>query len=80
MIRNAQIMLQGLGYKDVRVDGYFDRETEAAVKDFQQKHGLNVTGEIDEKTASELEVQIIEKIRNGEEDAQLEKALEALYQ
>lgn len=78
-IENIQLMLSGLGYNTGRVDGYFDKKTEEAVKAFQQENGVDLTGEVDEKTAGLVEAKIVEKIRSGEEDKQLEKALDVLY-
>ncbi len=77
-IENVQIMLEGLGYEPGRTDGYFNEETQAAVEAFQQDQELNVTGEVDEKTAEVLQTTIIEKIRNNEDDYQLEKAIDTL--
>lgn len=79
-IANTQQMLKGLGFDPGRVDGYFDEETEAAVKSFQKDHDLKVTGKVDEETAGVIESNVVEKIRSGEDDVQLETALEELYQ
>jgi len=79
-IENAQVMLTGIGYDTKRDDGYFDEQTEAAVKEFQQDHDLPVNGEIDEDTAYAIEMEVVEIIRDGKQDLQLEKALEVLYQ
>ncbi|MUK89083.1 PDZ domain-containing protein [Ornithinibacillus sp. L9] len=78
-IESVQLMLDGLGYNPGRTDGYFSQETEKAVEAFQQDNDLNVTGEVDQETANMLELQIVEKIRDGEDDLQLERALEVLY-
>lgn len=78
-IKTAQIMLTGLDFETDRKDGYFDKSTADAVKDFQKEDDLEVTGEIDEETAGKLETEIIEAIRDGDDDKQLEKALEVLY-
>ena len=78
-IENIQLMLKGLGYNTDRVDGYFDKETEKAVKSFQTENDLEATGEIDEKTAELIEAKIVDKIRSGEDDKQLDAALNALY-
>ncbi|HLR70242.1 MAG TPA: peptidoglycan-binding domain-containing protein, partial [Pseudogracilibacillus sp.] len=79
-IENAQIMLTGIGYDTKREDGYFDEQTKLAVEEFQNDHDLAVTGEIDEKTAYAIESKVIDIIRSGEEDLQLQKALEELYE
>ncbi len=78
-IENAQIMLEGLGYKPNREDGYFSRDTQTAVEQYQAENDLEVTGEIDQATAEKLQTSVIEKIRSGEEDTQQEKALEVLF-
>lgn len=78
-IENIQIMLKGLGYDIDRTDGYFDQSTEKAVESFQGEKDLKVDGIIDEETASMIEADIIDKIRNKEDDLQLKKAIEVLY-
>lgn len=78
-IGNMQTMLSGLGYDTSRTDGYFNKETEKAVKQFQADNDLNVTGKVDENTAGLIEAKVVEHIRNGEDDQQLKKALEELY-
>ena len=78
-IAHAQTMLKGLGYDSKRDDGYFDETTKQAVQSFQKDHDLKVTGEIDEKTAGKIESKILDIIRSGKEDLQLEKALDVLY-
>jgi len=78
-IENIQKMLIGLGYETDRKDGFFDKDTEKAVQSFQQDHDLKATGTINEKTAGSIEAEIIDKIRNGEDDQQLEEALNVLY-
>lgn len=79
-IKNIQIMLQGLGYDPGRTDGYFGKETENAVKAFQQDNERKATGKIDQETAGAIETKVIEKIRSGKDDKQLKKALDTLYQ
>lgn len=78
-IANVQVVMEGLGYKPGRTDGYFSEQTKKAVENFQTEHNLAVTGEIDEQTAGMIESEVIKKIRGGEDDLQLEKALEELY-
>ncbi|WP_017797679.1 S41 family peptidase [Oceanobacillus kimchii] len=79
-IANMQVMLSGLGYDTGRTDGYFDDQTEKAVKDFQADNDLEATGEVDTETGGLIESQLVEKIRNGEDDQQLDTSLEELYQ
>ncbi|RYG74404.1 PDZ domain-containing protein [Lentibacillus lipolyticus] len=78
-VKNIQVMLKGLGYEPGRTDGYFNRETEAAVKSFQSEHGHKSTGKVDEKTAGQIETKVVEQIRAGKDDRQMEKALSELY-
>nr|WP_310739803.1 S41 family peptidase [Oceanobacillus alkalisoli] len=78
-IANIQLMLDGIGYDPGRMDGYFSEETEEAVKQFQEDNDLSATGEVDEETAGLIDTRVIEQIRSGEDDVQLEKALEELY-
>lgn len=79
-VANMQVMLSGLGYDTGRTDGYFSEETEQAVEEFQEDNDLEATGEVDEETGGLIETQVIEKIRDGEDDRQLERSLEELYQ
>ncbi|WP_373893369.1 S41 family peptidase [Virgibacillus natechei] len=79
-IENIQVMLTGLGYDTGRSDGYFNEETEAAVTEFQTDNDLEATGEVDEETAGMIETNVVENIRSGEDDQQLEEALNELYQ
>lgn len=79
-IANMQVMLSGLSYDTGRTDGYFDEQTEKAVKDFQEDNDIESTGEVDTETGGLIESQLVEKIRNGEDDQQLDTSLEELYQ
>ncbi|MHA6252336.1 S41 family peptidase [Oceanobacillus sp. CAU 1775] len=79
MIANVQLMLDGLGYDPGRQDGYFDVQTERAVESFQADNDLDVTGIVDNQTAGMIDTKVIERIRSGEDDLQLEEALKALY-
>ncbi|GEN29898.1 carboxyl-terminal processing protease [Cerasibacillus quisquiliarum] len=78
-IENIQKMLKGLGYQLERMDGYFDKTTEKAVKAFQKEQNIKQTGKVDQETAGLIETALIEKIRSGEDDRQMEKALQTLY-
>lgn len=77
-IRSAQIMLEGLGYKPNRDDGYFSIDTEEAVRKFQSERNLPVTGEIDDNTALALEKAVIDWLRDKDNDVQLQKAIETV--
>lgn len=77
-VKNAQAMLKGLGFEPGRTDGYFGEQTKQAVKAFQQTHGLPLTGEIDDDTASAIHKQLIENIRDEKNDRQLQTAIEMI--
>ncbi len=79
-VKNAQLMLKGLGFEPGREDGYFSKETEIAVKAFQEANDLDVNGKIDTKTASRIESEILEHIRKEENDLQLKAAIKILFQ
>ncbi|HLR03600.1 MAG TPA: S41 family peptidase [Virgibacillus sp.] len=79
-VKNIQVMLEGLGFETGRTDGYFNEDTEKAVKKFQEDHDdLKASGVVDEKTSAAIETEIVEKIRDGKDDQQMEKALDSLY-
>lgn len=75
-VKNAQIMLDGLGYKPGRKDGYFDTATKEAVKKFQGASKLPVTGIINAKTAETLEAALIKAIQNPANDNQRNRGIE----
>jgi carboxyl-terminal processing protease len=74
-IKNTQIILYGLGYNPGRKDGYFSEQTEEALKLFQEKLKLNVTGELDLQTIEQLEREIIQLMVKSENDLQLQEAV-----
>ena len=75
-IKYAQTILKGLGFEPGREDGYYDFQTELAVKAFQKVSGIEATGKIDQKTAQQLESRILEKIKNEKNDVQLLTAIQ----
>ncbi len=77
-VKNAQEMLDGLGFSPGRKDGYFNEATMIAVKAFQKHSGLHASGKIDQKTASALENAIIDEMKKEENDTQLQTALRFL--
>ncbi|GAF14018.1 LOW QUALITY PROTEIN: carboxyl-terminal protease [Bacillus sp. JCM 19046] len=79
-IGRAQDMLQGLGFDPGRVDGYFDENTEEAVREFQETHDLTSDGKLTEETASKLQEEILSHMRDNENDAQLNRAIEVLIE
>ncbi|MHA6532745.1 S41 family peptidase [Paenibacillus sp. BAC0078] len=74
-VKNAQIMLAGLGYKPGRKDGYFDTATKDAVKKFQSTSKLQATGIINAKTAEALELALVKAIKDPANDNQLNKGI-----
>lgn len=78
-IETIQKMLYGIGYKDIRTDGYFDNAMKEMVEDYQEKNDLQVTGTINEETYGQIELDIVDRIREKEDDLQLQKAIETLY-
>lgn len=79
-VKHAQEMLKGLGFEPGRTDGYFDKQTETAVKAFQEANKTEVTGAIDEKTASLIQTKLLEKIQSEKNDRQLQTAIKLLSQ
>lgn len=49
-IRQAQRALNNMGYDSGPADGVWNARTQAAVRDFQQTRGLEVTGQLNERT------------------------------
>ncbi|ADU31822.1 S41 family peptidase [Evansella cellulosilytica] len=79
-IATAQVILKGLGYDPQRSDGYFSKEMEEAVRQFQADMGIEVTGVIDSETADQLQQEVINAIQSREHDNQFKKAVEILTQ
>ncbi|QGQ48114.1 S41 family peptidase [Metabacillus sediminilitoris] len=79
-VKTAQIILKGLGLAPGREDGYYSKETETAVKAFQETNELPVSGKIDLQTADTLNQKITEIKEKDENDLQLKMAIKALFQ
>ncbi|SDW44918.1 carboxyl-terminal processing protease [Marininema mesophilum] len=77
-VKNLQLVLEGLGYRADRKDGYFSSQTETAVKAFQKTHNLPVTGKVDKKTGTKLQEAFIKMLRKPDADLQLRVGLETL--
>ncbi|MEH7414377.1 S41 family peptidase [Neobacillus drentensis] len=77
-VKNAQEILNGLGFEPGRTDGYFSEETKVAVKGFQQEYNLPSTGKIDEKTAGKLEEAAVKEMKKEKNDLQLKMALKLI--
>ncbi|MNI61929.1 Carboxy-terminal processing protease CtpB precursor [compost metagenome] len=76
-VKKLQVMLEALGYKPDRQDGYFSPSTTAQVKAFQKAKKLTVTGEADAKTMEAIEQAVMLMLRDSKNDAQLKAAIEA---
>lgn len=74
-VRNLQVMLKAVGFATDRTDGYFNEGTSEALKAFQKKHGLPLSGVVDDETADRLEEAIIKQIRDPHNDLQLQSAI-----
>ena len=75
-VKNAEEMLQAIGYEVGEVDGNYDNQMTTAVKKFQTDNKLVSSGEIDGETSYLLMDKLRAKIL--EEDPQLEKAQEVV--
>lgn len=78
-VKNVQLMLKGLGFDPGREDGYYSKDTENAVKSFQEENDLSATGKIDGSTAELIQSKLLEAIRSEENDVQLKEAMKHLF-
>ncbi|USR90700.1 peptidoglycan-binding protein [Phormidium yuhuli AB48] len=53
-VAEVQLLLTEFGYFDEPVSGFFDRETERAIQEFQEDAGLAVNGRVDANTREAL--------------------------
>ena len=53
-VRQAQERLKQLGYEVGEADGIWGPQTQAALRQYQQKEGLTASGELDSRTIAEL--------------------------
>ncbi len=74
-VEMLQLMLEQLGFR-LDVTGYFDGQTSRALRNFQDRAGLELTGEFDDKTWVELREAL--DIAARENDEQLNYAIEAI--
>lgn len=74
-VKSAQVMLNGVGFNPGRTDGYFDLETQKAVKNFQTSQKLKATGIVDAKTAEALETELIKHIQDPLNDTQMKQGI-----
>lgn len=70
-------ILEGLGYS-VTADGYYDSGTTSAVRTFQEREGLAVTGSVDADTATRLMQRVRELIAAN--DTQYQAAVQHFVQ
>lgn len=77
-VKNLQMVLKSVGYSPGRDDGYFDQQTENAVKAFQRLSKLPPTGVVDAETAVRLNQALMERMQDKERDLQLQTALKLL--
>lgn len=75
-VKTAEQMLKALEIDPGKVDGYYDEKTTKAVKDFQGKKDLEVTGTLNGETILKLMTDLREKLK--ENDPQLKKAIDVL--
>ena len=75
-IKNAEQMLEAVGYKPGTVDGIFDEKTKAAVVQLQKDQKLDQTGVLSGDTTIALMNLLREKILHN--DTQLNKAVEII--
>ncbi|GGH88909.1 carboxyl-terminal processing protease [Pullulanibacillus pueri] len=77
-IANAQKMLKGIGYNPGRTDGYFDEDTQTAVRAFQKANDLTVNGQIDSETAGKIQEKVLDAVNDPKNDLQLQAAFKLL--
>lgn len=77
-VQSAQNILNAVAGADIRSDGYFDQNTYLAVQDFQRDNNLEVTGTLNNETATALTMALRDRIRDPQYDTQLQRALEVL--
>lgn len=57
-IKRAEQALKAQGFNPGRIDGKIDSETKEALREFQKRNGLAVTGDLDKQTAEKLGVEL----------------------
>ena len=77
MPKALQVYLQYLGYNVDRTDTYFSNTSSQGLANFQQDHGLEVTGDCDKTTWDLLVEKVLLKINETpSDDVQRQKAIE----
>jgi peptidoglycan hydrolase-like protein with peptidoglycan-binding domain len=64
-IQQIQERLKAEGVDPGPVDGVMSPRTEAALRQYQEKHGLTVSGAADEETLARLQIQILPRGEPG---------------
>jgi carboxyl-terminal processing protease len=77
-VKNMQLILDALGLKPGRTDGYFDEQTETALKNFQKSNGIAVNGQLDTQTVKYLSIAYQSTLRDPKNDKQLQTAIQFL--
>ena len=75
-VQTAQKMLKAIGFDPGREDGFFDENTEKAVKDFQAQEKIENNGILTGETTTRLMQSLREFVQSN--DTQLQKAVEIL--
>ncbi|WP_214849540.1 S41 family peptidase [Exiguobacterium sp. s138] len=79
-VENAHLVLEAIGFDPKGQDGYFGDTMKQAVERLQKDAKLEVTGKIDQVTASEMETRLLKKLEDEKNDVQRIKALEVAAQ
>ena len=77
-VKAAEEMLKAIGLDPGKADGYFDENTEKAVKELQQHNKLSADGTLKGESTLDLMNQVREQIIHN--DTQVKKAIEVLKQ
>ena len=54
LVRDVQKLLRKLGHNPGDIDGYVGRDTRAAIRSFQEAHGIKVTGELTDELVQRI--------------------------
>ena len=67
VVKNVNALLQALGYEVDANSSEFSEQTQTAVSKLQASTGLPVTGEVDNETAAQIELEIGKKIKDNDQ-------------
>lgn len=67
VVKNVNALLNALGYEVNADSSDFSEQTTAAVRALQTDNVLPVTGEVDNETAAQIEIEIGKKIKNNDQ-------------